>query len=571
MKISRYKVLILLLFLASTAWSEEYGYPIKGVKGLYSASFGEMRPAHFHSGIDIRTEGVEGKAVVAVADGYISRVAVSPTGYGLALYVTHPEKGTMSVYAHLSRLRRDIADYLTEARYKRKQNRITLFPDQELFPVMKGDTIAFSGNSGSSFGPHLHFEVRNIESGHTLNPVQHGIITPDDNIAPKILKLHYIALDSVGYGVKSRLHSSYNVVASDNNSYTLQKAVEIGQRGYFAIEVRDSRNGTTNRFGIYRATMSIDNAPRFEYAINSFDFADTRHCNLSSFYPLQLSAKCEVLRLAKMPLAPQYLYNAALGDGIIEYDGDNRQRISIVVEDECGNSSSLEFSTRFVEEDSPTYDLATMVDLNDKNTHIAERGFSLFIPRGALYETECYNGSIVTDCEIKSDLPILSPIYSIFDEETAFNKAVKARFAVKAPIELQRHLCVATIDGKGELKHLGGYYLTDSVEVVFRRGGDMVVVADTSAPVVTPRFKEGADMRGVKRLSFHVKDNFSGIKHYALYIDNRWRSVDLQPIRGELTHTFDIPLDGIARKRSVRLEVEDRCGNKSVWQGSILK
>jgi hypothetical protein len=272
-----------------------------------------------------------------------------------------------------------------------------------------------------------------------------------------------------------------------------------------------------------------------------------------------------------MPLAPQYLYNSDFGDGIIEHDGGDKHSFSIEVEDECGNTATLEFSAHFTDDDTPTYDLATMIAVDDKNRYFSEKGFSLFVPQGALYETECYNGSITTDKEINSELPKLSPIYSIFDNDTAFNKAIKARLAVKAPLELQNHLCVATLKSNGELRYLGGHYLTDSVEVVFRRGGEMVVVADTIVPAIRPKFQEGADMRGVKRVSFSVKDNFSGIRHYALYIDNEWRSLELQPIRGELTHNFDTPLNGKARKRSVRLEVEDRCGNKSIWQGSILK
>ncbi len=571
MKILRYSIFALLLVITATASGEEYCYPIKGVKGLYSASFGEMRPNHFHSGVDIRTEGVEGKAVVAVADGYISRVAVSPTGYGLALYINHPKKGTMSVYAHLSRLRKDIADYLTEARYKRKQNRLTLFPTEEMFPVSQGDTIAFSGNSGSSFGPHLHFEIRDLQSGHTLNPVRRGVVSPKDTIAPKILRLHYIALDSIGNDAKSRLHSSYEVVPNGNN-YTLDRDIKVGNRGYFALEVRDNRNGTSNRFGIYRATLLVDDMPHFEYAIDSFALADTRHCNLASFYPLQLTAKCEVLRLAKMPLAPQYLYNNAMGDGIIESGFYDEQQISIIVEDECGNTSILEFPIHFAEEETPAYDLAKMVYSSDKSRYITSEGFSLFIPQGALYEAECYNGSVVSENGTKeSNLIHLSPTYSIFDKGTPYNKAVKARFAVKAPIELQKHLCVATVEGDGDIKYLGGEYVADSVEVVFRRGGNMLIVADTTAPAITPRFKKGADMRGVKSLSFRVKDEFSGVQHYALYIDNEWRSAELQPMRNEITHNFDAPLEGKGRKRVVRLEIEDRCGNKGIWQGTIIK
>ena len=136
-----------------------YDYPLRNVAGYYSANFGEMRPNHFHAGTDFKTDGVEGKPVVAVADGYVSRVSQSPTGYGLALYVTHPN-GTTSVYGHLSRFRKDIADFVFSERHRLKQSRVDLYCQADQFPVKRGEEIARSGNTGSSQGPHLHFEVR---------------------------------------------------------------------------------------------------------------------------------------------------------------------------------------------------------------------------------------------------------------------------------------------------------------------------------------------------------------------------------------------------------------------------
>ena len=574
----RCRILFCLLMVAMVARGEEYCYPIKGVKGLYSASYGEMRPNHFHSGVDIRTDGVEGKAVVAVADGYVSRIAVAPTGYGLAIYVAHPDKGTMSVYAHLSRLRKDMADYLVKARYERKLNRLNLFPDKGMFPVMQGDTIAYSGNSGSSFGPHLHFEMRDVEGNQTFNPIQRGVLSPKDTIPPRILKLHYVALESLGCGECGRVSGSYTPRYSEGK-YLVDGCVEVGAKGYFVVEVRDNRNGSSNRFGIYRATMAVDGTPRFEYSIDRFAFADTRHCNVVSFYPLQRKAKCEVLRLAKLDLAPDYLYNTSLGDGIVECRDGEGGRVAVVVEDECGNGTKLEFTMvgKVPTEApvAPTTNEAVVVErplLDGKEAwSVKEEGFSLFVPRGALYEVEPYEAERVEGVALAdTTLMVLSPLYRIFNEDTAFNKAVKVHFnMVESPYN--NRACVATIDERGRAKYLGGEWRGDGVEVVFRRGGVMAVVADVDAPTIRPRFKARADMRGVSRLVFDVKDNFSKVRSYTLYIDGEWRSVDYQPIKGEMVHRFDLPLCGSGVWHNVRLEVEDCCGNKAVWQGEILK
>ena len=171
------RILTLLLFTTICSGAQgqrlnpgDYIYPIRGVAGLYSANFGEMRPNHFNSGIDIKTDGVTGKPVLATADGYISRIAVTPGGYGRAIYITHPN-GTTSVYGHLSKFRDDIEKYVHEERYRTRRNSINLYPPADRFPLKQGEQFAWSGNTGSSAGPHLHFEI--TENGKIVNPLNY--------------------------------------------------------------------------------------------------------------------------------------------------------------------------------------------------------------------------------------------------------------------------------------------------------------------------------------------------------------------------------------------------------------
>ena len=154
----RYRFLILFAVLSSAVFA--YNYPIKGVKGLHSASFAEMRPDHFHSGVDIKTDGRQGKEVVAAADGYISRISLSAYGYGLAVYVAHPKLGTMTVYAHLSRFERCLDAFVKNYRYEHEVNSVDICFEPMEYPVSAGDIIGYSGNTGNSFGPHLHYELR---------------------------------------------------------------------------------------------------------------------------------------------------------------------------------------------------------------------------------------------------------------------------------------------------------------------------------------------------------------------------------------------------------------------------
>ena len=212
------RILILLISTAACLGArgqhpapEEYIYPIRDVEGLYSANFGEIRPGHFHAGVDIKTDAEEGKPVVAAADGYVSRVVLQAGGYGRAVYLTL-HNGTTVVYGHLRRFRDDIERHVRRERYERRSNGVNLWFGPGTWPVKQGDVVAYSGDSGSSGGPHLHYEIRDTETQRLYNPVREGIIRPRDEYPPRIVRLHYVEVDTVqGVPVHSR-PESYAVV-----------------------------------------------------------------------------------------------------------------------------------------------------------------------------------------------------------------------------------------------------------------------------------------------------------------------------------------------------------------------
>ena len=222
------RILLLILALVpfaglaqTTLNPSDYIYPIREVAGLYSANFGEMRPGHFHAGIDIKTDGVEGKPLVAVADGYVSRISVQAGGYGRAIYLTL-KNGQTAVYGHLNRFRPDIDSLMQADRYRRKSNSVDRWFEADRFPVRQGDLVGYSGNSGSSGGPHLHFELRDTKDQRLRNVVSEGIISPIDSLPPRFMKLHYVEIDSLPDGVCiHRPMESYAVVRESEGRYRL--------------------------------------------------------------------------------------------------------------------------------------------------------------------------------------------------------------------------------------------------------------------------------------------------------------------------------------------------------------
>ena len=273
-----------------------YDFPLRNVAEYYSANFGEMRPNHFHSGIDFKTDGVEGKSVVAVADGYVSRVSQSPTGYGLALYVTHPN-GTTSVYGHLSRFRKDIADFVFAERHRLKQSRVDLFCKPDQFIVKRGEEIAKSGNTGSSQGPHLHFEIRDAKTQKTINTISQRIYKPKDDISPLIMKIHYVEVDTVrGVPCHSKL-ATYTVNKADANTYrTAQKSpIKVGRKGYFIVETSDRKNDVSNTYGVYNMVAKLDGKAIFEYHNDGFcstSRATAMPCRTTPFSAVRATRRC---------------------------------------------------------------------------------------------------------------------------------------------------------------------------------------------------------------------------------------------------------------------------------------
>ena len=390
------RLLISALLLCSAPVSaqhlapEDYIFPLRDVAGLYSANFGEMRPNHFHSGIDIKTDGVTGKPVLATADGYISRIAVTPGGYGRAIYITHPN-GTTSVYGHLSKFRDDIEKYVHEERYRTRRNSINLYPPADRFPLKQGEQFAWSGNTGSSAGPHLHFEIRDSRTQRTLNTISSGVIRTRDDIPPRLVKLYYVEVDSVrGVPVHARPRP-VELVEKTPGRYALKQegALSVGGRGYFILETTDRKNDVSNTFGLWRIREFADEDPIFELRIDGFAFDQTRYCNAVTHYPMQVASRNEVIRLTRLDGCIDDFYPVLKNQALLTPSEGQSQQIRIEAEDDSGNRSILEFRTirqpaqrvfRAVCDST-----ALIVDNRRPFSHTAGEA-SVHIPAGVFYE-----------------------------------------------------------------------------------------------------------------------------------------------------------------------------------------
>ena len=538
------RLLISALLLCSAPVSaqhlapEDYIFPLRNVAGLYSANFGEMRPNHFHSGIDIKTDGMTGKPVLATADGYISRIAVTPGGYGRAIYITHPN-GTTSVYGHLSKFRDDIEKYVHEERYRTRRNSINLYPSADRFPLKQGEQFAWSGNTGSSAGPHLHFEIRDSRTQRTLNTISSGVIRTRDDIPPRLVKLYYVEVDSVrGVPVHARPRP-VELVEKTPGRYALKQegALSVGGRGYFILEATDRKNDVSNTFGLWRIREFADEDPIFELRIDGFAFDQTRYCNAVTHYPMQVASRNEVIRLTRLDGCIDDFYPVLKNQALLTPSEGQSQQIRIEAEDDSGNRSILEFRTirQPAQRDFRAVcdSTALIVDNRRPFSHTAGEA-SVHIPAGVFYEPLFFSqSSRPAQFAAAPSVAVLSPLYSILDYDTPLHTAATVTIRAYVPQNLQPHTTLGFVR-KGKVSYAGGKYKNGAVTLSTRNIGRLLRggrhrSATHRAPLQSRRADQNAQ--------HHLPPARQLLRHRQLYGHTR-RGVDPARTQSDAGHHY---------------------------------
>lgn len=322
-----------------------YLFPIRpGEVNFLSGTMGELRPNHFHGGIDIKTGGVTGLPVYAAADGYISRIKISASGYGNALYIAHPN-GTTTVYAHLEQLEDKLASHVREMQYKQNSFEIELFPEKDQFRYKRGDKIALSGNSGSSGGPHLHFEVRDARQD-VLNPLSYGFQEIKDDIAPMVYGLAVKSLEN-----DSRVNQEFGreefKPVLQGSTYTLNKPIEVWGKVGLEILAFDKLNGASNSNGFPCIEVLVNGQEVYNHHLDKFSFAQTRHIEVHMDYPTRKRTGNKYIRLYRADgnELPFYKLNSQNG-AILANQPDSVMDVQVNLSDSYGNLRQLKFSLK---------------------------------------------------------------------------------------------------------------------------------------------------------------------------------------------------------------------------------
>jgi murein DD-endopeptidase MepM/ murein hydrolase activator NlpD len=497
-----------------------------------SGNFGELRSNHFHAGIDIKTQGVIGHRIYASADGYVSRIKVEAAGYGNTLYLTHPA-GYTTVYAHLDRFRKDIAEFVREKQYSRRQHAMNIFPGREDFPVSKGDMIAFSGTSGYSFGPHLHYEIRDAANQEPLNVLLFGFDI-EDIVAPRYRSLYLYTM-----GEDNPPNNSYEKIRielkAENGRYYLKATDTLigwGNMG-FGIEAYDYLNGAHNRCGLYRIQMFVDEDLKYEWQMDRFPFSKARYINSYIDYHERVTNGKLVQKTFVEPNNRLDLYRKVENSGIMDLSEDRSFDIRFVIADAYENTSELNFVIRGggalgndLMQGGP-YGLPgnpepvlpeNFFNCREENVFRSEN-IMLTLPAGALY----------TDLNFryesgKQKPGTYSPVHQIHYNHTPVQLPCELGIRpVGLPVELREKALITTIDEDGEISPAGGEWNDGMIKTSIRDFGEYTVVVDTLEPSIRSLDLDGnGGPLERKSIRFLVKDEVSGIKSYEGYIDNEW-------------------------------------------------
>jgi murein DD-endopeptidase MepM/ murein hydrolase activator NlpD len=493
-------------------------YPVHAKPGL-AANFGELRPNHYHMGLDIRTDQKQNVNVLAAADGYISHIKIEPAGFGRAIYINHPN-GLTTLYAHLNDFFPELDKYLKQQQYKLESWQVFLDIPPKLFPVKQNQFIAFSGNTGGSQGPHLHFEIRNTKTDKVLNPSLFGFPIPDI-VPPTLIRLAVYDRCMSTYSQTPKLYPLKKV----NGKYvpTSPLLITNTDKVSFGLSAVDRYTGSANPNGIYEAILYNDGKPIAGFQLDNISYDETRYLNAHIDHKLKTGGGPYIEHLSRLPGYPESVYKDFESDGVINLEDDSLHQIKVEVKDAYGNASVIEFGVKrgLIKENKYDQQLLHLQKFSPGYINVFEREDIQVV----LGESDLYDS--INFIYAKKNAITSQAISAIHTVHTAlvpihgyFTIRIKADNNLK-DIDEDKIIIQRTWGSKMDVvkPEKNGEWFTGK----FREFGNFQLVVDNVAPVIIPiGIRENANLSRASQIIFTINDNMKKIKNFRAELDGRW-------------------------------------------------
>jgi len=564
MSMSRIVSKLLLVFILTICISASYSqdslqsnielnlneHPPLEIPLRYSGTYGELRPNHFHAGVDLKTQGREGFPVYAVEDGFLSRIKVETGSYGKVVYLDHPELNKTTVYAHLNRFSPKIQNYIKGEQYLHQTYEIQRYLRPTQITVKKGEIIGYSGNTGNSFGPHLHFEVRDRESEEPMNPLQFGL-EAKDNDPPTIQGLYLYESEEpqVVTTFENRTMIALKTV-KERIQYSATDTIRVQGYYSFGIQSFDRLDLSANKNGWYRLELKRNDSLISELTIDRFNFTENPLINRSIDYHFYETSNNRVLLTTKEASNPLGFFKNSPSTELFKAEVGKIDYWKLTLSDYSGNTSSIDWTTKGVEGVKKlTIPFGNSTINQTVNNQFLEA--QLIAIENSIYSMEGL------------DFQLTGDTLSIEPKEVLVRNPLLLQIIPKEIKQKPSWVSYAFFGqiGKKETKFIRKVE-SDTLSVTLRNTGDFHFAYDSIAPVVTPRnFSSGQAINGYRYLEIEAEDKETGIKSFEGYLDGQWVLFEHEPKQNRFTFdTSDILL--IPGVHTLEFEVEDLLGNK---------
>ena len=549
----RYYLLTIFFLFNSIINSQNSGdYPLD-IPIILSGTFAELRPNHFHAGIDIKTKGTEGFNVYSIGDGYINRIQITHGGYGKALYIKH-DNGQSSVYAHLKKYSPKIEKIVKEIQYSNESYTFRVYPKENEIRISEKELIGYSGNTGRSYGPHLHYELRD-DKDRPINPLKYKNYTVLDTIPPVVLGLHYKEIPQNSINGSNSSFKNLKLTKISNKLFISDTLNTSGLIG-FGVNSYDRMNNTWNKMGLSDIKANLDGKQVFDMNLNSFSYDEWRHINTFIDYASYKNKKIRIQKLYIEDYNPLDMYNRSLGNGVINIKNQDKVYLYAI--------RLFDYNKNYTEILIP---ISWKEKINYKTKEL-ESDNIYSINKDSVYNLLFASSSIklskntfYTDKEI--EITERDNILSIDEDSIPVLKEITIKFNTdRYNDSLVNKTYIAKLEKDDKSSFVSNSLKNDNLIADIKLLGDYMIKVDSIPPSINLIDIEDSQwISNRDKLQIKINDKNSGISSYRGTLNDKWILLEYNPMKGILTYDFDDNINNSEPKNILKVNVTDNVGN----------